>query len=201
MGKLHYFLGISVKQEKSGAVWISQPVYTESLLRKYDMQDCKPVSTPVESGTKLKVATDEDECVDQQLYQSAVGSLMYLSVASRPDITYAVSNLARFSAKPTKEHWSAVKRVFRYLRGTISLGIHYTCKGQDRLVGYSDADWGGDINDRKSTSGYMFQVSGGAVSWRSKKQRCVALSTAKAEYIALSAATQESLWRAYTTSI
>ena len=85
---------------------------------------------------------------------------MYLSVASRPEIRYAVSNLTRFSAKPTKEHWSAVKRVLRYLRGTINLGIHYKGEGQDRLVGYSDADWGGDINDRKSTSGYLFQVSG-----------------------------------------
>ena len=128
------------------------------------------------------------------MYQSAIGSLMYLSVCTRPDITYIVSNLARFSSKPTTDHWNAVKRVMRYLRGTTDLGIHYSSECSNELVGYSNADWGGDENDRKSTSGYVFKLSSGAVSWRSKKQTCVALSTAEAEYIALSAAMQESLW-------
>ena len=167
MGKLHYFLGMSVVQdEECKSIWIGQPAYTTNLLTKYGMQDCKAVSTPVESGTKLKVASETDECVDQQLYQSAVGSLMYLSVSTRPDITYAVSNVARFSVKPTKEHWNAVKRIMRYLKGTTSLGITYTSDGSNdlELIGYSDADWGGDINDRKSTSGYIFKISGGAVS-------------------------------------
>ncbi len=158
------------------------------------MQECKPVSTPVEPGAKLKIAEETDECVDQQLYQSAIGSLMYLSVGTRPDITYAVSSLSRYSANPTKEHWSAVKRVMRYVKGTTKLGIYYSNENSNELIGYSDADWGGDINDRKSTSGYIFKLNGGAVSWRSKKQSGVALSTAEAEYVALSAAAQEAMW-------
>ena len=99
MGKLHYFLGMSVVQgDDCKSVWIGQPAYTKKLLTKYSMQDCNPVSTPVESGMKLRIASKNDECVNQRLYQSAVGSLMYLSVSTRPDITFAVSNLARYSA-------------------------------------------------------------------------------------------------------
>jgi hypothetical protein len=146
------------------------------------------------------VATDEDECVDQQLYQSAIGGLMYLSMSTRPDITYAVGNLARFSSKPTKTHWTALKRVLRYLKGTMKHGILYSQNESAVCVGFSDADWAGDINDRKSTSGYLFQMSGGAVTWKSQKQSCVALSTAEAEYIALSSATQESVWLRNLTS-
>ena len=152
------------------------------------MQDCKPVGTPVDISAKLVKAKDEDECIDQQLYQSAIGSLLYLSVSTRPDITYAVGNLARFSSKPTKHHWTALKRVLRYLKGTVKHGILYFQKGSNECVGYSDTDWGGDINDRKSTSGYLFQISRGVITWKSKKQSCVALSTAKAEYIDLSSA-------------
>ena len=201
MGKLHHFLGMTVVQdEEQKSVWIGQPAYTENLLKKFGMHDCKPVSTPMDIGSKLVIATDEDVCVDQQLYQSAIGSLMYLSVSSRPDITYAVGNLARFSSKPTKEHWTALKRVLRYLKGTMKHGILYSQKGSGECVGYSDADWAGDINDRKSTSGYVFQISGGAITWKSKKQGCVALSTAEAEYIALSSAVQESVWLRRLTS-
>ena len=148
---------------------------------------------PVDTSTKLVKGGEEDTCVDQQLYQSAVGCLLYLSVATRPDITYAVGNVAKLCAKPTKQHWVAVKRIFRYLRGTQKYGLLYS-RNNTECVGFSDADWGGDLDDRKSTSGYMFKLGGAAVSWRSKKQACVALSTAEAEYIALTSAAQESLW-------
>ena len=183
-----------IQEDHCKSVWIGQPGYTEKLLTKYGMQSCKPVSTPAEPGTKLRIASETDEWVDREMYQSAIGSLMYLPVGTRPDITYIVSNLARFSSKPTTDNWNAVKRVMRYLSGTTKLGILYSNECTNGLIGYSDADWGGDINDRKSTSGYIFKLNGGAVSWRSKKQSCIALSTAEAEYIALSAAAQESLW-------
>ena len=182
------------QNELKGSVWIGQCAYTESLLNKLGMEDCKPVSTPVDISSKLAHATDEDDSIDQQRYQSAIGSLMYLSVSTRPDISYAVSSLARFSSKPTKEHWTALKRLLRYLKGTTKYGILYTKGGASKCIGFSDADWAGDINDRKSTSGYVFMLSGGAVSWSSKKQKCVALSTAEAEYVALSSAAQESIW-------
>ena len=194
MGKLHHFLGINVVQDyKNGSVWIGQELYTENILKRYGMEDAKPIQTPVDISTKLMKGGDEDTCVDQQLYQSAVGSLLYLSIVTRPDITYAVSNVAKFCAKPMKQHWVAVKRIFHYLKGTQKYGLLYS-KNDSNCVGFSDADWGGDLDDRKSTSGYVFQVGGTAISWRSKKQACVALSTAEAEYIALAGTAQESLW-------
>ena len=195
LGKLSYFLGMKVEQnEQNGSVWIGQRAYTESLLKRFGMEDCNPVSTPVDISSKLTHATDNDDCINQHEYQSAIGSLMYLSVSTRPDISYAVSSLARFSSKPTKEHWTALKRLLRYLKGSTKYGILYMKGGTSECIGFSDADWAGDTNDRKSTSGYVFMLSGGAVSWSSKKQKCVALSTAEAEYIALSSAVQESVW-------
>lgn len=120
-------------------------------LCKYGMQDCKLVSTPAESGTKLKSASGTDECVDQRLYQSAVGSLMYLSVTTQPEVTDIVSNLARFSVKPTKDHWNAAKRVIWYLKRTIKLGITYSKQnespGRLQLTGYSDTNQGGEVNE------------------------------------------------------
>ena len=122
------------------------------------------------------------------------GELLYLSVATRPDIAFAVSNVAKYCAKPTKQHWIAVKRIMRYLKGTLNYGLCYTSSHNTQCVGFSDADFAGDTDDRKSTTGYMFKMSGTAISWRSKKQTCVALSTAEAEYIALASAGQETVW-------
>ena len=119
---------------------------------------------------------------------------MYLSICTRPNIAYAVSYLARFSSKPNKSHWTAAKRVLRYLKGTADHGIVFTKSESDECVGFSDADWAGDQQDRKSTSGYLFQLAGGPVSWKSQRQGCVALSTAEAEYMALSFAAQETVW-------
>lgn len=116
----------------------------------------------------------------------------YLSSTTRPDIAFAVSNVAKFSANPTKEHWSAVKRILR--KGTPDYGLQFSADCSSTCIGFSDADWAGDASDRKSASGYTFQLSGTAISWRSKKQPCLSLSTAEAEYVALSAAAQEALW-------
>ena len=195
LGEIKYFLGIKVVQDKeSNSIWIGQPAYTKNLLKSYGMQDSNPVNTPADANSKLQPATNQDEPLNQTQYQSAVGSLMYLSVSSRPDIAFAVNNLARFNSNPRKEHWSALKRVLRYLNGTINYGLLYKQGGPEHFVGYSDADWAGDLSDRKSTSGYVFILSGGPVSWSSRKQKCVALSTAEAEYVALSAAVQECMW-------
>lgn len=201
MGKLHYFLGVKVVQDEAG-VWIGQPAYAESILQRFGMDHAKPVNTPVETSSNLVKSMEGCDNTDPQEYQSAVGSLLYLSTRTRPDITYAVSNVARFCGAPSKQHWTAVKRILRYLKGTQGLGLLYTKDGPQECIGYSDSDWAGDIGDRKSTSGYMFQMSGAAVTWRSKKQTCVALSTAEAEYIALASATQEAMWlRQLTTDL
>ena len=194
MGTLHYFLGVKVVQKAStGEIWIGQPNFTNELLKKFQMSESKPVETPCDPGMKLSKKTENEEEFDTIKYQSAVRSLLYLLTRSRPDLAFAVGNAARYCSQPSQQHWSAVKRIFRYLRGTTDLGLLYQPDNAD-LAGYSDADWAGDINDRKSTSGYVFMMSGSAISWRSKKQSSVALSTAEAEYIALSSATQEAMW-------
>ena len=198
MGRLHHFLGVKVVQSKNlNSIWIGQPSFTKTLLKRFGMEQSNPTATPFDVGTKLlkkganEVVSDD---VDTQLYQSAVGSLMYLATRTRPDIAFAVGMCARFSAEPLSQHWMAVKRILRYLKGTIHLGLMYEQTTNNELTGYSDADWAGDLNDRKSTSGYVFILNGAAVSWKSSKQGCVALSTAEAEYMALASATQEAIW-------
>ena len=202
LGKLHHFLGMKIVHDKTkGNVWVGQQAYTEILLKKFGMESAKPVATPVENSTKLVKATDSQECIDQQKYQSAVGSLLYLAMATRPDIMFAVSNVAKFSAHPTNQHWTGVKRILRYLKGTADYGLSFTPNASGDCVGYADADWGGDLDDRKSTSGYLFLISGEAVSWRSKKQTCVALSIAEGEYVALAGAAQEAVWMSQLTAV
>ena len=124
LGKLSYFLGMSIIQnQEEKKTWMGQPTYTEKLLSKMGMSDCKPVSTPVNPRNHLVKAAENEEAVDQQSYQSLAGSLMYLATCTRPDIAYAVGTLARFSSKPNQSHWTAIKRVLRYLKGTSNLGI------------------------------------------------------------------------------
>ena len=117
------------------------------------MQDAKSVVTPVNAGTKLVKAVEDDVMFDKGVYQSAVGSLLYLSTGTRPDIAFAVGNVARFSSSPTTRHWTGVKRILRYLKGTSNLGLHYLNSVDEDLVGYSDSDWAGDLDDRRSVSG------------------------------------------------
>ena len=116
----------------------------------------------------------EGDLFDSEVYRSAVGSLLYVSTGTRPDIAFAVSMVAKFSSKPTKQHWQGVKRILRYLKGTADLGLLYRRSDAEELTGYSDSDWAGDLDDRKSTSGYMFMLSGAPISWKSRKQSSVA---------------------------
>ena len=162
---------------------MGQSSFVVKILQKFGMRDSKPISTPVNPDVKLVPCQSSEDVCDQQLYQAVVGSLLYLSTKTRPDIAYGVGCAARFCAKPTKEHWTAVKRILRYLKGTSNLGLLYSSTTSSEIVGYSDADWAGDVGDRKSTSGYVFMLSGAAISWKSNKQTCVALSTAEAEYV------------------
>ena len=194
LGKLKYILGVNIHHSENG-ICIGQRNYTENVHKKFNMDTCKPVSTPVDTTTKL-TQTGGYKSVDEQIYQIAVGSLLYLSLWTRPDIAFAVSSVARFCSKPEQQHWTAVKRIMRYLNGTINLGLLYTIQSSEdsaMCVGYSDAEWDGELSDRKSTSGYAFQMSGAAITWRSKKQSCVAISTAEAKYMALACAAQEAV--------
>ena len=193
--ELNHFLGVKIVQNhKTGTIWIGQRIYTEGILKRFGMENCKPLATPVDPGLKLTKGTEDSEYVDETHYQSVVGSLLYLSMRTRPDITFAVSLAARFCSKPTSERLKTVKRILRYVRGTTHYGLLFKRNGSKAVIGYCDANWGGDTTDSKSTSGYLFQVGGTAITWQSKKQLCVALSTAEAEYVALAGAAQEPVW-------
>lgn len=195
MGDLHHFVGVKVIQTpQTEEVWISQEAYAQRVLQKFGMENAKPIDTPIDASSKLVKRTEDCEGFDQGQFQSAVGSLLYLSIMTRPDIMYAVSNVAKFCVNPSKQHWIGVRRIMHYLKGTLYLGLLYKKDGSNECAGYSDGDWDGDKDNCKSTSGYMFQISGAVISWRSKKQTCVALSTAKTEHMALASAAQEAIW-------
>lgn len=193
LGELKNFLGVKVTQDEK-KIFLSQEFYIDGILDKFSMKDCKPVDNPCTPGEKLIRSTEDDEPFDKKIYQSAVGSLLYLSIKTRPDISYAVSTVAKFSDNPNQQHWKSVKRIFRYLKGTISYGLKYEGEKSGVLTGFSDADYAGDLDDRKSVSGYNFKLSGASISWRSKKQTSVSLSTAEAEYTALALAAQDAVW-------
>ena len=195
-GNIHYILGMPITRDPPNRVLtISHPNYLLSILKRFKMERCKPVATPLEVGKKLQKTTDEDQIFhDTSLYQQAIGCLTYAATTTRPDIAAAVSSLSQYMSNPSVDHWVGVKRVLRYLRGTINYGLRFTSKDGNELVGYSDSDWAGDVDTRRSTSGYVFFVGNSLISWSSKKQPTVAKSSTEAEYVALSTATQEAIW-------
>lgn len=200
LGRIKQFLGFCVNQNfKDGEISVNQTKYIEATLLKFGMQDCKTASTPADPNAHLSSEVEdaiEEERDDkiQGPYKEAVGSLLYISQISRPDIAYAVNAVSSYSENPKKKHWTAVKRIFRYLKATKDKCLHFKKDKDNQVVGYSDADWGNDLRDRKSITGGVFKLCGGAVSWYSRKQRTVALSTVEAEYISLSFANQEAMW-------
>ena len=163
------------------------------------MQDCNSILTPMDPGTKLSTEMslkdnnqNEMEKMKAVPYQNAIRSLMYAMLGSRPDIAYAVGAVSRYLSNPGEGHWKAVKCIFRYLKGTIAYELTY---GEAAVLqGYTDADLAGAIDDRRSTSGYIFKLSGGTITWSSKKQNTVALSSTEAEYMSLCQATKEATW-------
>ncbi|CAL9026844.1 unnamed protein product [Prunus brigantina] len=191
LGLLHHFLGMGILQTDKG-VFIHQSKYAKSLLVKFGLEDCKPVSIPLPTGERLK-KVDGSDLADEGLYRKIVGSLLYLT-ATRPDLMYAASLLSRFMTSPTKKHMGVARRVLRYVQGTLSYGIEYVRNQSATLVGFCDADWAGSEDDSRSTSGYAFSFGSGAFSWASVKQNTVALSTAEAEYVSASEATAQTIW-------
>ena len=195
MGELKFFLGFQVKQLRGGT-FINQALYIQDMLKRFKMQDVKPMKTPMPTNGQLNLDPNGKD-VDQKVYRSMIGSLLYLC-ASRPDIMLSVCMCARFQSAPKESHFSAVKRILRYLVHTPNLGLWYPKGATFKLLGYSDSDWAGDKVDRKSTSGSCQFLGRSLVSWSSKKQNCVSLSTAEAEYIAAGSCCAQLLWMRQT---
>jgi len=178
------------------SISISQPGYIDRLLAKFNMTNAKSASMPFEPGTKLRMATLNDKLCNIELYQELTGSLNHLAVFSRPDITFAVSKLSKYNADPTTVHFKAALHVLQYLKSTRNYCLVYyrsTTVPIIDILGFSDSDFTSDEDDRKSYTGYVFLICGGAVSWSTHKQSTVALSSMEAEYMALSDAAREAL--------
>ncbi|GKE44606.1 retrovirus-related pol polyprotein from transposon TNT 1-94 [Tanacetum coccineum] len=184
MGEMKFFLGLQIHQSPRG-IFINQAKYALEILKKHGMEKGQSIGTPM--ATKPKLDADlSGEPVDQTDYRSKIGSLMYLT-SSRPDIVQAVCYCARYQARPTEKHLKEVKMIFRYLKGTINIGLWYPKGSGFKLTAFSDADHAGYIDTRKSTSGGIKFLGDKLVSWMSKKQDCIVMSSTKAEYAALSA--------------
>ena len=179
-GDLNWFLGMQILRSQD-KITVDQKKYIETVLQQFNMSDCKAVATPEEVNLKLVKSNEEQKLVDPELYRSLVGSLLFIGKQTRPDILHIVNQLLRFLDKPDESHWKAAKHVLRYLKGTTDLRLTFFKNSNSDIIGNSDADWSGDLKDRKSTTGYYFKFegSGGAISWEVKKQATVALSTAE----------------------
>jgi hypothetical protein len=193
LGVLSWFLGTEFKCSE-GAIEMSQKQYIEKLMLRFGMAECKPKVTPTVLGLDKVVDTKSPELKDPTLYRAIVGSLIYVMTGTRPDLCYIVTKLSQNMSKPTEANLIAAKHVLRYLKGTIEQRLRFRkSESTLKLTGFCDSDWGGDVCDRRSISGYGFQLldEGPLVSWRSRKQPTVALSTCEAEYMALTDAVQE----------
>ena len=191
LGLMRYFLGLEVRQMENG-IFVCQKKYAGDLMKKYKLGKCNPVSTPMEVGVKLS-KYDGGERVDATMYRSMVGNLRYLT-CTRPDLLFSVGVVSRFMEEPVYGHLKAIKRILRYVKGTLDHGLWYGRSNMCSLLGFSDSDWVGDIDDRKSTSGFVFFMGNTAFTWSSKKQPIVTLSTCEAEYVAASSCVTHAVW-------
>ncbi|KMQ85184.1 integrase core domain protein [Lasius niger] len=183
------------RNKKTGDITIKQEQYIKRVLEKFRMTESKAVTTPAVAKEYLENAQEEQFSEKSSTeFRSAVGSLMFTAVATRPDIMFAVSSVSRFMAKPTAGAWQQIKRILRYLKGTTSMGITYRANGNQELIAYSDADYANCVQTRKSTSGLVLILANGPVVWTSQQQQIVARSTTEAEYVAAAEATKQVLW-------
>ena len=196
LGQCKYYLGMTITRDRPNRVIrLGQSAYVQRVLRQFRMDDSVLKATPMETSAKLEPAeadyTPESDFLAE--YQSAVGSLMYAMLGTRPDIAFAVGVVSRFAAKPKPTHWNAVKRILRYLKGIVNYQLTFQ-GGVEHLKGYTDSDWAGDTATRRSTSGYIFNIGSAPLSWSSKRQPTVALSSCEAEFFGQTQAAKEAIW-------
>ena len=201
LGTAKKILGMEIHRDRaSGRLWLSQYSYVKRVLERFNMDDAKPVNTPLANHFRLSTnqcpkTDDEVKDMSKVPYASAVGCFMYAMVCIRPDLAHTVSVVSKFLSNPGRMHWDAIKWIFRYLRGTTYYGIMFSKQQSDPSIrGYVDADYAGDLDDRRSTTGYVFTLGGGPICWKSMVQSLVALFTTESEYMAIAEATKESLW-------
>ncbi len=200
LGEPTKIVGIEISQ-RADSLTISQKQYIDAILRKYGMENANPVSTPLDPNEKLKSNEEKRETNRSNDYASLIGSLQYLATSTRPDIAYAVNRLAAYTANPSFKHYGSAKRVLRYIKGTRNYGITYHASStrhvgppdSNLFYGFSDAAFA-NADENRSISGYVYLSNGGAITWGSKKQTCIALSSTEAEYVALSEASREAMW-------
>jgi histone deacetylase 1/2 len=189
---LHFFLGIEVNQTSDG-IFLSQEKYALDLLQRVGMKNCKPLPTPLSSSEKLSAFKGEPlTAEDCTRYRSIVGGLQYLTI-TRPDISFSVNKICLYLHAPTAAHWSTAKRILRFVKGTLKFRLHLS-KSSMQLHAFSDADWGGDLDDRRSTGGFAIFLGQNLVSWSARKQATVSRSSTEAEYEAVANATAVLIW-------
>lgn len=200
MGEVSSILGIRViRDNDNGLISLDQTAYINRILKRFNMENCNPVTSPLDPNQKISkemCARNEAEkrvMIDVP-YRQAIGSLMFLAQTTRPDISFAVNLLSRYCENPGSCHWGAIKRILRYIRGTADYRLTYGDNDNNALIGYSDSDWAADLDQRKSTTGYVFTLFGGAISWACKRQATVALSSTEVEFMATVAAIQKAVW-------
>jgi len=199
-GPAECFVGIQITRDRPRRqMFLSQSNYFCRILKKFCMTDCKPHTTPADPHGRLTTSmgpTDDQEFEDMSAvpYRQAVGSLIHAVVATRPDIAFAVGQVSQFCQDPGRAHWNGVKRILAYLIGTINHGLCFSGSAVNSLMGYSDADFAGDTDTRRSVTGYVFMMNGGAVAWCSRRQRGTSVSTTESEYVALFEASKEAVW-------
>lgn len=194
LGEVSSFLGVKFNLGE-GKMFLSQELYTKTLLQRFGMENAKATKTPLLKSDVVYCEQSSHLFEDLRTYKAVIGGLLFLAQRTRPDIASSVGLLARMASSPTVQAWTGLKRVMRYLVGTAHLGLEYDVRGKDEaLVMYCDADWAGDQKDRKSTSGFVIFLYGCPVVWYSKKQGCVAMSTSEAEFIAISDGMKEAKW-------
>uniref|UniRef100_A0A2N9HW24 Integrase catalytic domain-containing protein n=1 Tax=Fagus sylvatica TaxID=28930 RepID=A0A2N9HW24_FAGSY len=201
LGAAKKILGMEIHRDKKARkLWLSQKNYIRKVLEKFSMLDTKPMSTPLAihfkiSGSQYPKNEEEIDNMSKVPYASALGCLMYAMVCTRPDLAHAVSTVSRYMANPRKEHWNAMKWIFRYLKDTAEHGILFSRQSGTNLVaGYVDADYAGEVDNRRSTTSYVFALSGVPICWKSTLQSIVAMSTTEAEYMVVAEAAKEALW-------
>ncbi|XP_023741475.3 uncharacterized mitochondrial protein AtMg00810-like [Lactuca sativa] len=190
LGRLSYFLGLEVSYTSAG-LFLSQSKYAHDILKRANLLDSKPVGTPL--ATNDVFTTNGQSFHDPTLYRSFVGALQYLTI-TRPDLSYAVNQASQFLHSPTDQHFQLVKRIMRYVKGTITHGLHFSCPDKSMLIGYSDADWATCIETRRSTYSYSIFFGGNLISWSAKKQLTVSRSSCESEYRAMANTAAELIW-------